>query len=912
MLVGRENELELIRELLRRVEGGASGTLVIRGEAGIGKTALVEAASHLAGDDFLVVRATGVESEAELPYAGLHQLLQPLTERMSELAAPQARALRGAFGVDEGDVADRMLVGLATLTLLSEAAEARPVLCIADDAQWLDAASLDAIAFAVRRLTAERVGAVLAVREGEGATVTIAGARDFPLGPLTGHQSRALLDDRYGSGLPADETEAVIRNARGNPLALLDLGAGVTLEGAELPTVEQSYAGRIRALDPAAQTLLLLAAADDAGELGVVAQAAHALDVALEALEPAEAVGLVSVDAGRIRFKHPLVRSAAYKSAAFAHRQRAHLALANALDRATDADRRAWHRAAAAVGADEETAAELEQSAARAIARSGYAAAATALERAAKLSPAEADRARRLVAAAEAARLAGQRERALALLAAAGVPAGDVPLRVEAARVRGMIEAQAGAPAEAMRIFLEAASAVHPLDRRAALELVTLAQESAGLGGERDEIVEFGEWAQKLEERETVDEQIMLGLVRGFADLLAGQTLRATRPLARAAELGAATDDPQLLVWAATAAMFLGEDRRVFDLLTRAVAEARTRGAIGMLPFALHLLAGVERRLGNIAAAEADADESLRLARETRQEVVAAGALSTLTALAAFRGDTERAETLARETQALATPRRLVVALAGVARALADLDLARGRAEDALERLLAVFGAQDRRVRNEPYALFTTPVYVEAAARAGRAQIAVEQLQAFEQWTEEGNLAWARPVAARCRALLAAEDDEAEKWYADALERHELYPQPFERARTALLFGEMLRRGRRKSEARRHLREALETFEGLGALAWAARAAAELRATGATARRRDESTRDELTPQELQIVRLVAEGKTNPEAAAQLFLSPKTVQYHLRKVFAKLDVSSRTELVRLVAEGAVPGAVARA
>ncbi|MDQ3866388.1 MAG: LuxR C-terminal-related transcriptional regulator, partial [Actinomycetota bacterium] len=525
------------------------------------------------------------------------------------------------------------------------------------------------------------------------------------------------------------------------------------------------------------------------------------------------------------------------------------------------------------------------------------------------LSPAAADRARRLVEAAEAARLAGQRDRSLAVLATAELPPEDVPLRVKAARVRGLIEAQSGAPAAAMRIFLDAASAIHPLDRRASLELVTLAQESAGLGGERDEIVEFGAWGKRFEEPETVEEQIMLGLVRGFADLLLGDKHRAAPSLARATDLGAATDDPQLLVWAATAAMFLGEDRRVFELLTRAVSEARTRGAIGALPFALHLLAGVERRLGNMPAAEADADESLRLSRETGQEVVAAGALSTLTALAAFRGDVDRAEALAAETRALATPRRLAVAQAGIARALAELDLAHGRAEDARERLLPLFGARDERVRNEPYALFSTPVYVEAAARAGHTSGALAQLAAFEQWTEEGDLRWARPIAARCRALLAGDDRDAETWFLEALDRHESYPHPFERARTALLFGEMLRRGRRKSEARRHLREALETFEGLGARAWADRAAAELRATGATARRRDESTRGDLTPQELQIVRLVAEGKTNPETAAQLFLSPKTVQYHLRKVFAKLGISSRNELVRLAAEGAVPGAV---
>ncbi|MDQ3866647.1 MAG: AAA family ATPase, partial [Actinomycetota bacterium] len=387
MLVGRVNELELVRELVRAAGAGGSGALIVRGEAGIGKTALLEEASRLAGDEFLILRAVGVESEAELPYAALHQLLHALVARVPNLPAPQATALRSAFGVDAVGGADRLLVGLATLTLLSETAEVRPLLCLVDDAHWLDAGSLEAIAFAVRRFTADRVATLFSVRVGEGATVIVPGARELHLGPLTEQQSRALLDERYRERLAADDAELVVGSAGGNPLALLELGAGVAFDGNELPTVEERYAARIRVLDPGTQTLLLLAAADDAGELDAVAQAARALGVSVDALEPADAAGLVSVVDGRIRFKHPLVRSAAYKSATFAHRQRAHLALASVLDRVTDADRRAWHRAAAAAGPDEETARELEQSAARATARNGYAAASRALARAAQLSP---------------------------------------------------------------------------------------------------------------------------------------------------------------------------------------------------------------------------------------------------------------------------------------------------------------------------------------------------------------------------------------------------------------------------------------------------------------------------------------------------------------------------------------------
>jgi DNA-binding CsgD family transcriptional regulator len=909
VFIGRDSELTHIGELLTAAREGASGgALIVRGEAGIGKTALLEEAVRSAGNDFLTLRAAGVESEAELPYAGLHQLLRPLMRAADGLPAPQARALRSAFGMESEGPADRMLVGLAALTLLSEATDERPVLCLIDDAQWLDTSSVDAVGFAIRRLSTERVVALLAVRDDTGAVSTTVPAREVRLEPLTQEQSRVLLGQRYRERLTAQVAESVLRDAGGNPLALLELAAGAAVDGAELPTVEQMYVDRIAALEPATRTLLVIAACDDEARVDVLAHAARSLDTTLDALEPAEVDGLVAVAEERIRFRHPLVRSAAYKGATFAQRRRAHLALADSLNAPDDADRRAWHRAAAAVAPDEVAAAELEDTAVRASARSGYAAAAAALERAAQLSSSPTDRARRLVDAAEAAHLGGQRERALSLLAAAEVPRGDVPLQVKGARVRGVVEAQSGSPARAMRILLDAATAIHPLDHRIALELVTLAQESAGLAGALEEVVEFGQWGERLEAGQSPDEQIMLGLVRGFASLTGGDAANAAQPLGRAAALGAATDEPRLLVWAASASMFLGEDQRVFELLTRAVSEARAQGEISMLPFALHLLAGVERRLGNIPAAEADAEESLRLARETGQVTVAAGALSTLTALAAFGGDVQRAEEFAHEARSLATPRGLAVALAGVARAMADLDLAYGRPDGALERLLPMFGQRDRRLMNTPYVLFTTPIYVEAAVRAGVKETALDQLATFEKWTTEGNLTWARPVVARLRALVAADEAEAERCYLEALELHRAYPQPFEHARTSLLFGEMLRRGRRKSDARRHLREALETFDGLDARAWADRAAVELRATGATARKRDASTRGDLTPQELQIVRLVAEGKTNPEVAAHLFLSPKTVQYHLRKVFVKLEISARSELVRLVAEGEIAGA----
>jgi DNA-binding CsgD family transcriptional regulator/tetratricopeptide (TPR) repeat protein len=908
MLIGRVPELDLIAALLESAAAGAGGVLALRGEAGIGKTALLDEATRRA-NGFRVLRAAGSQSEAELAYATLHQLLRPLLDRVDSLPTPQARALGSALGTEAGHEPDRLLVGLAVLTLLAEATEEQPLLCLVDDVQWIDGESLDALAFAIRRLQSERLAIVCAVRDTNGSQATLTGAQELLLQPLNREQATQLLTARHGERLDSTR-ESVLTRAAGNPLALVELADAAVAGEAAATTVEQTYANASRRLPPDAQTLLLLAATCEGG-VWAVSAAATVVGLDIAALEPAELAGLVRVEEQAIVFKHPLVRSAVYGAATFAQRRRAHSAFAEILrDDEGDRDRYAWHRAAATIGDDDEVADLLVASASRAISRGGYVAAASALERAARLSSSEAVRAQRLVEAASAACNAGQRARAIALLDEADAAIDDVRVRIEAARVRGVIESQHGSPAAATRIFLDAAADAYALDRRQALHLVTWAQETAGLAGANDALLEFEAWTERFDEVETTEEEIMLGLVHGFARIAAGDRAGAAPALARAAELGTGVDEPRLLVWSATAATFLGDDLRALELLRRAVSHARARGAFGLLPFALHLLADVERRLGDIAGAEADADESRRLAVESGQAVVTAGALSTLTALAAFRGDVARAEQLAAETRALAQPRGLPVALADAARAIAELDLARGRAADALAALLDAVGETDGRARNHPYALFSAPLIVEAAARAGRAEEALPYLEAFEQWTEAGALAWARPLAARGRALLATGDAGREEWYSRSLELHRVQRQPYETARTQLLYGEYLRRARRKSEARTQLRSAVETFQSLGARIWAERALGELRATGATARRRDDSSRDDLTPQELQIVRLVAIGKTNPEVAGELFVSPKTVQYHLRKVFGKLGIASRVELTRLVARGEIAGAVA--
>ncbi|MBD0337666.1 MAG: AAA family ATPase [Thermoleophilia bacterium] len=910
MLVGRQSEVAAIVELLERAAGGASGVIAVRGGPGLGKTALLDEADRRA-ERFRVLRAAGFESEARLPYATLHQLLQPLLARVDDLPAPQADALRAAFGLAARAEPDRLLVGLAVLTLLADAAEERPLLVLVDDVHWVDPESADALTFAVRRLQAERVGVVLAARDSDAGATRLPGACELRLTPLARAEAEQLVAARHGEGLRARRGE-IVEAAAGNPLALVEL-ADAAARGADgTTTVEQAYLEAIERLPELTRTFLLVAAADQSVELGRVVAAAESLGAGLAALEPAELAGLVRVEADTVAFRHPLVRSVAYRSATFARRRAAHAALAAVLSGEHELDRRAWHRAAATIGPDEAVARLLETSAGRATARSGYAAAAAALERAAQLSADRAGRTRRLVQAADAAHMAGGQEHIRVLLEQIEEPIEDPVVALAAARVRGMLAAREGRLDESMRIFLDAASDALDVDRRLTLDLVALAQEAAGLAGNHDAILEFESWADRFGAPETTEEEIVLGLVRGFTAIAGGDRAGAAPLLARSAHAGRAADDPRILRWAATSAMFLGEEGLVFELMRRAVDAARTRGAFGGLAFLLHLLAGVERRLGDFAGAEADAEESHRLAVETGQRVVAAGALSTLTALAAFRGDRERAQKLAAETRALAQPRGLPVALGGVARALAELELVQGRAAEALAILESSVGGPDDRRRNHPYALFSAPLLVEAAARAGKVEAARRSLETLADWSRSGGLSWAEPLVARGGALVAEDEAEAERRFQQALELHGRDGSPFETARTRLLYGEFLRRARRKTEARDELRQALEAFESLGARLWAERALAELRATGATARKRDDSTRSDLTPQELQIVRLVALGRTNPEVGAQLFLSPKTVQYHLRKVFAKLGVSSRTELTRLVAEGRVAGAAVAA
>ena len=918
MLIGRGEELALVDRLCERARSGSSGVLVVRGEAGIGKSALLEHAREGA-DGMTVLRGVGIESESELAFAALHQILRPVLDRLEHLPEPQAAALRSAFALTSESVGDRFRVSLATLALLAEAAEERPLLCLVDDAQWLDQPSAEALLFAARRLEAEAIALLVAVRDDEARPFATPGLPELRLAPLGAADARTLLAGRVGSQLAPDVAEWLVEHARGNALALVELPSALTpaqLAGHEplvrtLPTVtsvEQAYLERVAGLPAPVRRLLVVAAAEETGDRATIAAAAGRLGLDAGGLVEAEQAGVVSVGLARIEFRHPLMRSAVYRGATFAEREQAHAALADALSGEADADRRAWHRAAAAVGTDDRVAADLEQTADRARSRGGYAAASTALERAAELTGDERERGRRLVGAAHAASMAGRDERALALAGRASPLVTDSLLRAEIARVIGVGEMQRGRTSEAHRLMLEAAADVGARAPEKAVELMFHAGISAGIAGDFAGVAAAWDLAALLEP--SVQEGVWRDLVHlmiGMGAVHRGDAEAGARLIQEALTRVAAASDPRQLIWCASGAMTLGDDARADALYAGAAVLARAAGSLGVLTFALGLRGPPLLWRGRFDEAAIVADEAVRLAREIGAANLVPHPLAVLAAVAAVRGREEEARDLAEEAIRLAGAHGIGLAAASAAWTLGLLDLAHGRPE-ARERLSRL--RDPRPGTGHPlFTILSTPDRIEAAVRAGRPDEASAELPAYEAWATSSGAAWARARLACCRALLAT-GGEATAHFREAVGVGD-DSRPLEAARIRLLYGEQLRRERRRAEAREQLRAALASFEQLGATVWADRARAELRATGETARKRDPSTLGELTPQELQIARLVAEGGSNKEIGAQLFLSPRTVEYHLRKVFAKLGIASRADLIRFgLAPAAEPQPVA--
>ena len=905
MLHGRRRECAAIDELLAAAGRGRSGVLVLRGEAGIGKSALLGYASERAAG-MRILRGTGIESEAEFPFAAVHQLIRPVAGLIDEIPERLAAALRGAFGLGPAAGQDRFLISLGVLSVLAEAAEERPLLCLIDDAHWLDGASAGALTFAARRLESEGVVLLFAARDGFAGD----GLPELPLTGLDPAAAGALLTERSGVELSARVRESLVLNTAGNPLALLELPGSLSAEQlagrAPLPErlpvgagVEQVFLDRVRRENRSTQTLLLVAAAEETGELGTVLRAADLLGVPAEALDAAEKAALIRVDGRTLQFCHPLVRAAVYRGATFWQRRDAHQALAAMLHGDGNADRRAWHLAAAALGPDEAVAAEMHRSADRARQRGGHAAAATAYERSAALTAAPELRGQRLADAADAAWLAGSPRRATALLDRAGPLITSVSLRAHVDHLRGSIEAATGEPITAYPMLTGAADAIATLDPVRAAAILTEAGQAAWLAGDVAGLHQAG---RRLSALPVPDDAIPLSaeLVVGLHRLLSGDTADAVPHLREAAGRAARSSDLRAIMLGAAGSMFVGDDAMAVSLFATAAARARSAGAAAMLAASLAPLSSLEAWTSRFSAASASAAEGLRIAVETGQENLAAHLRSVLAWIAAVHGRDQECRAYAHAAYAHAIGHRLGPAAGISSWSLALLDLSAGRPEQACDRLEALAAAGPGE-SHPVVSVFSAADLVEAAVRTERPVVARAALSRLETWSAHTGAVWGEALVARCTGLLA-DGPEADDHFAEALARHARGGRPFDTARTELLFGERLRRRRRRAEARVHLRAAHEAFERLGLPVWAALTSGELRATGETARKRDVSAMRQLTPQETQIVRIVGGGATNREVAAQLFLSPRTVDYHLRKVFAKLGVSSRAELIKLAAQ----------
>jgi DNA-binding CsgD family transcriptional regulator len=908
MLYGRDAERAEIWTLLEDARASKSGALVLRGEAGIGKTALLEDARERAAD-MHVLRARGVESEFELPYAGLHQLLRPALDHVERLPPPQAAALRAALGLEEGGAHERFLVFAACLSLLSELADHGPVLCLVDDAHWLDSSSSDALMFVARRLDAEGVVILFGAREGEVRAFEAPGLPSLVLSGLDADAAGTLL--ARGEGVSASQAvrSRLVEQTGGNALALLEMPSTLTraqLAGDEplpeaLPMstrVERVFLERVRRLPEATQQLLLVAAADDLESVAVVARAGELIGLGPQALDDAERAGLLSLRGKRLVFRHPLVRSAIYAAARQSERWRVHRALAESLaGDANQADHRAWHLAAASVQPDEDVVQALENAAGRAEERGAHAAAAKALERAAELSLADADRGRRLAEAARCASVAGADDHAVALAGRAAALVDEPLVRAGLANARGLAELRRGRPHDAATILALAAREVASAHPARALELLLDASWAAAEGAGSDAQVAIRNAAA------TIVPAADDGPARSIADLLTGAEAIAEGDIERARgylepafDWAADASDPRHVFWCGIGALWLGDDARVNELFTRAASLARDRGALGILSLTLRL-----RGVHHFFAQQFDQTvlecrEAVELAREVGAENLMRVPLGILGEVAAIRGDVDAARSFAGEALEQASERGLTLAAAYAGRALAAVDLAEGRWVDCLDRLESL--SELRIAGFSSYVVVQTmPDRVEAAVRSGQRDRGVAAMTEFESWAAASGARGAKARLAACRALLA-ETGDATELYEEALGAG-VDLGPFSLARIQLLYGEHLRRERRRSDARVQLRKALEAFESLRAAPWARRTRSELGATGEKARKRDASTVDQLTPQELQIARFVSEGLTNKEVAAQLFLSPRTIDSHLRNVFSKLGVSSRTQLARL-------------
>jgi DNA-binding CsgD family transcriptional regulator len=908
-LRGRRDECAALDRLLRGARAGRSGALVLEGEAGVGKTALLDYAIASASD-LRVLRASGVESEMELAFAALHQLCSPLLDHLGGLPAPQRHALEITFGLSVGPVPDRFFVGLAVLGLLSEFAEERPILCVVDDAQWLDKASAQTLAFVARRLLADSVAMLFAARE---PGQDLGGLANLPVNGLRGADARSLLVSVIPGRLDERIADELLAETRGNPLALLELPRGLSTAqlagGFGLPGaltlsggIEESFRQRLQALPEDTQRLLLVAAAEPTGDPALLSRAAERLGITGAALEPAELAGLIEVE-NKVRFRHPLVRSTVYRAASSDQRRQAHRVLADATEADLDPDRRAWHLAEASAGPDEGVAAELERAAGRAQARGGLAAAAAFLERAAALTSQRSRRAQRALAAAQTKYEAGALDDALDLLATAETGAVEDLERARVRLLRAQIVFASRHGSDAPPLLLEAArdlEGINPILARAtyleALSAAMFAGQLARGGGVR-EISEAALAGPELPESPRAPDLLLQGLAIRFTHGPAAGTPILKEALhAFARDTVLPPEEARWLWFAGWTALFLADDEAWAALSTRHLDLVREAGALTALPFVLTNRSSVYAFFGDLDAADAYEEELTAATDATGIATIPYGAL----ALAALRG---REAEFSRLTQTLVKDART----RGEGLALTISEFLGGTLYNGLGRYDAALTAlgQPERYDEEGAAIWALIELIEAAVRSGQPELTSRALDRIVETTRANGTDWALGTEARCRALLSeGKSAETDHLYREAIDRYGATRLRVHVARAHLLYGEWLRRERRRRDAREHLRTAFEMFNAMGIWGFAGRAERELLATGERVRKRNVETRDELTAQEAQIGRLARDGLSNAEIGERLFISQHTVAYHLRKVFAKLGITSRSQLSRALPERA--------
>jgi DNA-binding CsgD family transcriptional regulator len=914
-LTDRHRERGLLDQLADDVRAGGSRVLVVRGEQGVGKTALLDyLAGHASGCE--VARAGGVQSEMELAFAGLHQLLSPMLDRVGQLPAPRREALLTAFGLSVGPAPDRFLVGLAVLSLLSEMAAKRPLVCIVDDEQWLDRASVQVLAFVARRLAADPVGLVFATWVPDPDLV---GLPALTVTGLHEEDARSLLESALTGPMDESVRNLIVAEARGNPLALLELPRGLApgplAGGFGLPgavslagRIEETFRRQLEVLPGDARQLLALAAADPSGDPLLVWRAAQRLSIPVEAGGPVVEAGLVEFDT-QVRFRHPLVRSAAYRSSGIEQRRHAHGALAEATDPVADPDRRAWHRAHATPGPDEDVAAELERSAGRARRRGGLAAAAAFLEQAALLTPDPVRRVRRLIAAALASRDSGDLDATLRLLTAAEAGPVDALQVAQVRHLRGQVASDQNRGRDAARLLLEAARLLDPLDARLAREThlealgaALVAGDVGRPGGVREAARAARAAPPAVDPPRAVDvvlDAFALRLTEGHA-LAATALIQAQEHLVKL-DLRGDTAESWLWLLGGRASRILPMELWDFDtahaLAARQVQVARDLGALVQLQFALSFLGVLDLLAGEPGATERLIDEDRLIAEATGNPAVTYAAMM----LAAWQGREQDASELIRATQKVATERgtgwmasRAASASAVLHNGLGRYEIARDAAREAFERDHLGFGHM------------VVAELAEAACRTGDRAMVRAAVDWMSERTAHSSAPWPLGIQARLRALLA-DGRSADSFYRESIEQLSRSKVRTQLARSHLLYGEWLRRERRPAEARSHLRTAHEMLNGMGMAAFAERARRELVAAGGSvgasktgSARAGTAASAILTAQEAEVARLARDGLSNPEIGARLFISTRTARYHLSSVFTKLGISSRGQLHRVL------------